>query len=71
MTSTEAAKKMENQSLDFAYIDARHDYCGVKDDLEAYWPLIKPGGIMAGHDYVTSEEVVTKDIQLLAFISHP
>ena len=57
MSSIEAAKQMEKQSLDFAYIDARHDYCGVKEDLEAYWPLIKPGGIMAGHDYLSAVEV--------------
>ena len=35
MSSTEAAKQMERDSLDFAYIDARHDYCGVTEDLEA------------------------------------
>ena len=37
MYSTEAAKRMEKESLDFAYIDARHDYCGVTEDLEVYW----------------------------------
>ena len=35
MRSTEAAEKMERDSLDFAYLDARHDYCGVREDLEA------------------------------------
>ena len=34
MYSTEAAQKMARESLDFAYIDARHDYCGVREDLE-------------------------------------
>ena len=34
MYSTEAAKQMKRESLDFAYIDARHDYCGVREDLE-------------------------------------
>ena len=57
MYSNEAARIIEKESLDFAFIDARHDYCGVKEDLEAYWPLVKPGAIMAGHDYVTAEEV--------------
>ena len=57
MYSIEAAKKIEKPSLDFIYIDARHDYCGVTQDLEAYWPLLKPGGIMAGHDYHSAEEV--------------
>lgn len=61
MYSTEAAKKMKPNSLDFAYIDARHDYCGVMDDLKAYWPLLKPGGIMAGHDYNENSEVKGQD----------
>ena len=59
MYSTEAAKKIEKASLDFIYIDARHDYCGVTEDLGAYWPLLKPGGIMAGHDYLSAEEART------------
>ena len=31
---------------------ARHDYCGVKEDLETYWPKLRRGGILAGHDYL-------------------
>ena len=57
MLSTEAASKFEEESIDFIYIDARHDYCGVKEDLEHYWPILKPGGIMAGHDYNTNIEI--------------
>ena len=60
MYSIEAAKKIEKATLDFIYIDARHDYCGVTQDLQAYWPLLKPGGIMAGHDYLTAAEVPNK-----------
>jgi hypothetical protein len=30
----------------------RHDYCGVMEDLVAYWPKLRSGGIIAGHDYV-------------------
>lgn len=50
-TSVEAAAKIENQSLDFVYIDARHDYDSVKEDLHAWLPKVRPGGILAGHDY--------------------
>lgn len=56
MYSVEAAKLMKPESLDFAYIDARHDYCGAWEDIEMYWPLVKPGGIMAGHDYHSNDE---------------
>ena len=37
-------------------IDARHDYCGVKEDIEMYWPKLREGGILSGHDYVNVAE---------------
>uniref|UniRef100_A0A7S1UV03 Methyltransferase domain-containing protein n=1 Tax=Grammatophora oceanica TaxID=210454 RepID=A0A7S1UV03_9STRA len=61
MTSLTAALKIPDASLDFAYVDARHDYCGVKEDLEAYWPKLRPGALMAGHDYVYAHEVAEAD----------
>lgn len=64
MYSTEAAQKLDRESMDFAYIDARHDYCGALEDIAAYWPLVRPGGIMAGHDFHTSTEVRGQDWSL-------
>lgn len=29
---------------------------GVEMDLKDYWPKLKTGGIIAGHDYITNEE---------------
>ncbi len=52
MTSLEAAPLVPDGTLDFAYVDARHDYESVLEDLEAWFPKVKPGGILAGHDYV-------------------
>jgi hypothetical protein len=37
--------------FDFIYIDGDHSYEGCKLDLELSWKKIKPGGIIAGHDY--------------------
>jgi len=48
-------------SLDWAYIDARHDFCGTKEDLESYWPKIKDGGLISGHDYLEAPEVRGQD----------
>lgn len=56
MYTTEAAVHIPDESLDFIYVDARHDYCGVTEDLETYWPKLKAGGIFAGHDYYTYAE---------------
>ena len=59
MTTTEAAKHIDDDSVDFVYVDAQHDYCGVTQDLQAYWPKLKGGGILAGHDFVTNHELQT------------
>ena len=39
-------------SLDLLYLDGRHNYEGVKEDLEAWYSKIRPGGIICGHDYL-------------------
>jgi len=38
--------------FDFVYIDAAHDYASVSADIQAWLPLVKVGGIIAGHDYM-------------------
>lgn len=57
MSSTEAAAKLPKESLDYVYLDARHDYCGVVEDLHSFWGKVKPGGILAGHDFHSAAEV--------------
>lgn len=37
--------------LDFVYIDGNHNYEYVKKDIELYYPKIRKGGIIGGHDY--------------------
>jgi hypothetical protein len=54
-TSQEAAMRVDNRSLDFIYLDARHDYDSVREDLEAWSPKLKPGGVIAGHDYLNGQ----------------
>jgi hypothetical protein len=51
MMSVDAAAQLPDHSLDFVYIDAMHDYDSVKEDLEAWYGKVRPGGILAGHDY--------------------
>ena len=50
--SVEAARDFPDQSLDFAFIDARHTYEATCEDLAAWWPKVRPGGLIAGHEYV-------------------
>lgn len=55
MSSVEAAARVPDASLDFVYLDARHDYDSVIEDLGAWFPKLRPGGIIAGHDYVDGD----------------
>lgn len=49
--STAAAQSIADGSLDFVYLDAGHDYASISEDLQAWAPKVRPGGILAGHDY--------------------
>lgn len=53
MGSMQAAEKIPDASLDFVYIDARHQFDYVMLDLIMWAPKIKPGGMISGHDYFT------------------
>jgi hypothetical protein len=51
-TGAEAARRLAGGSLDFVYLDARHDQASVREDLADWFGRVRPGGIVAGHDYV-------------------
>jgi len=50
-SSKEAVKDFKDTSLDFVYIDADHRLEMVINDIVLWSPKVKPGGIIAGHDY--------------------
>jgi predicted O-methyltransferase YrrM len=49
--SLEAARHFNHETLDFVYMDQRHDYEVVKKDLVDWWPKIKPGGRLGIRNY--------------------
>lgn len=50
-TSLEAASSFEDGTIDAVFIDAAHTFDSVKEDIDAWLPKVRPGGIIAGHDY--------------------
>lgn len=49
--SARAANVFDNESIDFVFIDASHLYEAVILDLKSWFPKVKLGGIISGHDY--------------------
>ena len=57
LSSLDAVNQYPNRSLDFVFIDASHEYNDVKKDILSWYPKIKKGGFIAGHDYTTFDGV--------------
>ncbi len=63
MTSEQAVRSFDHDSrfgsekmggytyADLIFIDARHDYDSVREDIRLWWPRVRVGGILAGHDF--------------------
>jgi hypothetical protein len=51
-SSIEASKDFKDKFFNFIYVDADHAYESVKSDLFHWWPKLKPGGCLAGDDYM-------------------
>lgn len=55
--SVAAATGVPDDSVDVVWLDAAHDYAGVKADIEAWWPKVRAGGFMGGDDFIKCEGV--------------
>ena len=49
--TVEAAQRFADESVDAVFVDADHRYAAVVADIGAWWPKIREGGWMLGHDY--------------------
>jgi len=49
-----ATAAFPHATLGLCFIDADHSFEGVTRDLESWWPKVRPGGVLAGHDYSSS-----------------
>jgi len=66
MTSDEAAQHVP-EHLDFVYIDGNHSYEYVKHDIENYYPKVRQGGVIGGHDFWGDEIGLVKAVMEFAF----
>lgn len=49
--SCEASKDFLDYFFDLVYIDGGHEYDEVSLDCKSWWPKVKFGGMLAGHDW--------------------
>jgi hypothetical protein len=50
VASEEFVKTIEDESLDFVFIDGDHSFEAALKDFQNYYPKVKTGGIFGGHD---------------------
>ena len=50
-SSEKASQQIPDHALDFVFIDADHMYPSIYADLRLWFPKVRPGGLMIGHDY--------------------
>ncbi len=48
---SENASDHLSESLDYVYVDGNHAYEYVLNDIQTYYSLLRPGGVLAGHDF--------------------
>ena len=56
--SADTASAHKNESLDFVFVDGDHSFLGIAKDFGSFYPKLKRGGIMGGHDYIPEHPAV-------------
>ncbi|MFH1546957.1 MAG: class I SAM-dependent methyltransferase [bacterium] len=54
--SMDALSDINDESLNFVYIDGLHDEMNVYNDISCWLKKVRSNGIISGHDYFSSEE---------------
>ena len=62
--SLAAAKQLaaKRGNIDFIFIDGDHSYEACQADIRAWLPFVKPGGVMAFHEFGSRADGVTRAI---------
>jgi hypothetical protein len=62
--SMDALADIEDDSLDFVYIDGNHAKPFVDQDIAGWTPKVRVGGIVAGHDYIQARHNRTTKVEV-------
>ncbi len=70
---SDGGAKLIQEPLDLVFIDGDHSYECVRQDIDSWMPKVRPGGILAGHDYnnLNSFVYIIHLPRILAAILHP
>jgi len=63
--STDAAELLGENTVDLLYVDGDHEPASVLADLAVWWPTVRPGGLILGHDWSLTERSVVAFSQLM------
>jgi predicted O-methyltransferase YrrM len=71
LTAADAARDpaVRAGGFDFVFLDALHTYDGLREDWEAWSPLVAPGGIIAIHDSRATPGGHSEDVGGVRFTS--
>jgi predicted O-methyltransferase YrrM len=65
--SVDAARQVTERGLtgqvDSVFIDGNHNTAEVMADCQAWWPLLREGGTLCGHDYWSADPGVVDAVQ--------
>jgi hypothetical protein len=61
-TFARAARLFAPNSIDFVFLDNDHRLAPVLANIKRWWPRLKPGGVIGGHDYGGSHSGVARAV---------
>jgi len=59
-TDKRTLQMLPDEAFDFVYLDGAHDNKNVRRELPRYYQKVRPGGVLAGHDYCNWGEPARK-----------
>lgn len=68
MPSVVAAQSFPDGKFDLVFLDGAHDKQSVMDDIDAWRPKIRRGGLLTGHDFCTNDAWGVKDAVYARFM---